>query len=275
MIELAVVVGVMGIVGALAFASYATSRRVRDVVTNGQNALSVLRTAQTRAVAGQDNTTWGVRLESGRFIIFSGVSYASSATTTIYTLPATVQIVNIALAGGGQEVAFHRLDGRTDQPGAFDLQAVGSASQTFSVTIDASGRAYQTGTAPATSGTRVIDARHRNFTLGWSIQNATTLTLTFSDPPNPNTVVSVAMAPASPRATFDWSGVTAVGGQNQALRIHALSITGTNTVLSIDRDCRYNNKKLVIAMDVKTIATYEADCTIITVGAFGGTMTEP
>ncbi len=273
--ELVIVIGLMAMIGALAFASFATSRRVRDVVTSGQNTLSVLRTAQTRAVAGQDNLPWGVRLESGRFILFSGASFASSSNTTIYTLPASVQITNIALAGGAQEIVFHRLDGKTDQAGAFDVRAIGSASQTFSVTIDPSGRAYQSGTAPATSGTRVTDARHRNFTLGWSIQNATTMRLTFSDPPNPDFPYDIVMSPPAPRTTFDWSGTFTVGRQNQTLRIHALSITSTNTVLSVDRDCRYNNKKVVIAIDTKAIAMYEADCATMSVGAFGGVMNEP
>ena len=275
LIEIAVVIGIMALVGALAMASFAASRRARDLAVSGQNVLSVLSTAAARAAAGQDGLEWGVRLESARFILFSGASYAGSANTTIYNLPASVQIANIALVGGGQEIVFHRLDGRTDQAGAFDVQVIGSASQVFSVTIDPSGRAYQTGTAPAISGTRVIDARHRNFALGWTIKNATTLRLTWSNPPGADVILDIAMAPAIPRTTFDWSGTTAVGGQNQTLRIHAPSITDTNTILSVDRDCRYNNKKLTIAIDTKTIATYEADCATITVGTFGGTMSEP
>jgi len=275
LIELAIVVNVMALIGTLAFASFASSRRVRDVTASGQNALSVLRTAQTRAAAGQDRVPWGVRLESDRFILFSGETFSGALTTAIYTVPATVEIANIALAGGGQEAVFDRLDGKTDQAGTFEVRAMGSASQVFVITIDQSGRAYQAGTAPALGGTRVIDARHRNFALGWSIQNATTLRLTFSDPPNPDIFYDIAMAPPAPRAVFDWAGTYIVGGQNQALRIHALAITGTNTTLSVDRDCQYNNKKLVIAIDTKTIATYEADCVTVTVGTFGGVMSEP
>ncbi|MFY9463430.1 MAG: type II secretion system protein [Candidatus Sungiibacteriota bacterium] len=275
LIELVIVVGIMALVGTLAFVSFATSRRVRYVAVSGQNALSVLHTAQARAVAGEDGAPWGVRLEPARFIIFSGASFFGALTTTVYTLPATVEIANIVLAGGGQEVVFHRLDGRTNQLGTFDVRAIGSASQIFSVTIDSSGRAYQTGTAPATSGTRVIDARHRNFALDWTIKNATTMELIWSDPPNPDVIVPVAMAPAAPRTSFDWSVTTAVGGQNQVLRIHALAITDTNTTLSVDRDCGYNNKRMTITIDTKTIATYETDCATITVGTFGGAMTEP
>ena len=276
LIELLIVVGIMAVIGALAFASFATSRRARDVAASGQNALSVLRTASARAAAGQDGVPWGVRLETGRFIIFSGDSFAGSPTTTIYALPAAVEIANIALTGGGQEIVFRRLDGRTDEPGTFDVRAIGSASQIFSITVDPSGRAYQTGTAPPTpSGTRVIDARHRNFALGWSLKNAMTMRLTFSDPPDPDFSYDITMAPPAPRTAFDWSGTIPVYGQNQTLRIHAFSITDTNTTLSVDRDCRYNNKKLAIAIDTKAIATYEADCATVAVGTFGGTMSEP
>lgn len=275
LIELAVVIAVIALVGALALVSFVNSRRVRDLVTSGQNVLSVLRVAQTKAVAGEAASPWGVRFEASRFILFSGTSFVSSMTTTVYTLPAGIEIANIALTGGGQEVVFRRLDGRTVQSGTFDIRVVGSASQVFSVTIDASGRAYQTGTAPVTTGTRIIDARHRNFTLGWSIKNAVTMRLTFSDPPSPDTIVDVTMAPLAPRSDFDWLDTVVIGGRDQTLRIHALSITDTATVLSVDRDCRKNNKKVVIAIDTKTIATYEADCVAVTVGTFGGVMSEP
>jgi prepilin-type N-terminal cleavage/methylation domain-containing protein len=275
LVELVIVVGVMGVIGALAMASFGASRRARDVLTSGQNVLSVLATAQARAAAGEGGIEWGVRLEQGRAILFGGMSYGSSASTTIYAMPSGVQISNIALAGGGQEIVFRRLDGMTDQSGTFEIQATGSVSQAFPITVDASGRSYRTGSAPPVSGTRVVDARHRNFALGWSIKNATTMRLTFSDPPGPDMPYDVAMSPASPRTSFDWSGTVAVGGRDQALRIHALSITDSDTTLSVDRDCGYNDKKVVISIDAKTIATYEADCATVTVGAFGGAMSEP
>ncbi len=45
--------------------------------------------------------------------------------------------------------------------------------------------------------------------------------------------------------------------------------------LDVDRDCRKNTKKVKIAIDGKTIAIYEADCVMVTVGTFGGVMSEP
>lgn len=272
LLEIAVVVGIIGLVAALALVSFANSRKARDLVTNGQNALSVLRLAQAKAVAGDSGVPWGVRLEQTRFILFSGASFAASPTTTIYMLPTTIEIRNIFPIAASEEVVFHRLDGITDQSSTFDVGVVGSAAQTFSVTIDASGHAYQTGNAPMFSQTRIVDARHRNFALGWSIKNAATMTLTFSDP---YFTQNFTMPPPAPRTDFDWSGAIVVGGQNQILRLHALAITDTATTLSVDRDCRYNTKKLAISIDAKLIATYEADCKTVSVGPYGGAMSEP
>lgn len=275
LLELLMVVSILVLLGTASLASFVNSRNIRDLTTFGQNVVSILKLAQSRALAGENNSQWGVRLESGRFILFQGVTYAGAANTQIYVLPSHIQIWNIALAGGGQDVIFKKLTGRTDQSGIFELQAATDASKIFSVTVDASGKVYQTGTAPAPTGARIADTRHRAFNLGWSIQNSLALTLTFSDPTNPDFIYPVAMTPLAPRSAFDWSGTVAVAGQNQTLRIHAISITGSNTILHIDRDCRYNNKRVAIAIDTRDIATYEADCQNVTVGVFGGTISEP
>ena len=275
LVELVIAMGAIAVLGSLALASLRSAREGRELASAGQIALSVLRSAQARAVAGENGVPWGVRLESSQVILFAGQSSAGSPTTTVYAIPARIAIGSVALVGGGQEIVFRRLDGRTDQAGSFELSVSATPGKKFAVTVDPSGRAYRTGTAPIFSNTRVIDARHRNFALGWTIKNAVTMTLTFADPPNPDTVSAVAMTPSAPRAAFDWTGAVSVGGQDQILRVHALSITDTDTVLSADRDCRKNNKKMTLAIDAKDVAVYQADCGALILGPFGGSVSEP
>lgn len=275
LLEVTISIGILVLIGAISLVSFVNSRNVRDLTTSGQNVLSILRLAQSKALAGEDNAPWGVRLEQAQFILFRGSTYSGSTLTQVHALPTSIEIVNINLSGGAQEVVFKRLTGRTDQLGSFDVRVRDSSSQIFPVTVDTSGKVYQTGSIPAPTGARIVDARHRSFDLGWSIQNSATLTLTFSDPPNPDTVQNITMTPAAPRATFDWSGTYSVGGQNQTLRVHATSITAGNTILHVDRDCTKNTKKVKISIDTKDIVTYEANCSTITVGSYGGTMSEP
>ncbi len=274
-LEMLVATGIVTLLGAAVMVSFASSRKARDLAISGQNALLVLKVAQGKALAGENALPWGVRLEANRYILFSGPTFVGSGHTTVYNLPAGIEIAGVILAGGGQEAVFKRLDGRTDQAGTFDIRVASSPGEIFQVTIDSAGHAYRTGTASVPAATRVTDARHRNFTLGWSIENASAMTLTFANPPGPDVVRQITMTPAPPRTSFDWSESIEVGNVLQTLRLHAVSLTGANTVLSVDRDCRTNAKKLSIAIDGKPIATYEADCATVTVGSFGGIMAEP
>lgn len=282
LIEIIISIGILALLGAIILVSFLTTRTVQDLTTSGQNVISVLREAQSKTIAGENNTPWGVHLEPQRFVLFNGTSYAAAISTTAHPLPNNIQITNINLAGGGNDITFQRLSGTTNQYGTFNLTATNPSSLTFSISIDASGKAYQTGTAqPPSTNSRLVDLRHRQFNLGWSIQNYTTLTLTFSDPPSPDTINSINMAIYfnADKSKFDWSGSPAIGGQAQILRIHTASLTTTNTILVIDHDCRENNKKLKITIsagvDSRDIATYEADCKTITVGQpYGGVMSE-
>jgi len=277
-LEIVIVVGVLGLLGALSLVSFVNSRRVRDVSRAAGDTLAILRLAQAKAIAGEDASAWGARLEQSRILLFRGNDYASATLTTIYPLPATVEIVNIALEGGGSEVVFRRLDGRTAQSGIFEVRAAGSAVQASTITIDPSGRAHKSGTAPAASGTRVTDARHRTFTFNWGIDDAVNVIFTYSDPADARTVQ---MQPLPPRSSYDSGFLTfTVGGADQTIRVHSLSTAPSGTLLSVDRDCRKNSKKVKISITdadliVKDIAIYEADCRTVAAGAYGGVMSEP
>lgn len=277
LIEILITVGIIAILGASAMVSFTTSRNVRDLTTSSQNVLSVLRLAQSKTLAGENNSAWGVHLESNQITLFQGDAFVGSPLTKVYPLPDSIEITSIILSGGGNDIGFKRVTGKTDQTGTFVIDVTAAPVNSFSVTVDSLGKVYQTTSFPSAAVTRVVDARHRSFALGWSIKTATTMTLTFSDPPNPDIVQSVIMLPFFDvgKTKFDWSGAISVGGRDQNLRIHTITLTDTDTALSVDRDCRKNSKKLSIAIDGKSIAVYEADCVNIAVGAYGGTISEP
>ena len=277
LLEIVVSIAILILIASAASVSFSNSRNIRELTTASQNVLSILRTAQSKTLAGEEASPWGVHIEQTQVVLFRGVSYAGAGFTEAYPLPATIEIANISLAGSGSDIIFKRIEGTTDETGTFELRVKSDTTKTFSVTVEGSGKVYQTGTAPTPTGTRLQDARHRAFTLGWSIQSSAAITLTLETPPYPNTISAVPMASYfdAGKTKFDWSGAVTVGTTTQILRIHTTFLSATNTVLHIDRDCRKNTKKMRIDIDANTIASYEADCKTVTVGNFGGTMTEP
>ena len=277
LLEIILVIGIFTLIGAITLVSFISSRNVRELTSATQQALSVIRLAQSKTLGAEQNAQWSVHLEPNQLVLFQGPTYAGSPSTRAYALHSSIEIANTALAGGGTDIVFKRITGGTSQSGMFDVRVKSTTSSVRGITVDASGNVFETGTVPAAGAARIIDARHRSFALGWSIKTSTNLTFTFFDPPSADTVTNIAMASYfdAGKTKFDWSGVVTIGGQNQSMRIHTTMVSDTDTALSIDRDCRKNTKKVRISIDGADIATYEADCRTITVHAAGGSMTEP
>jgi len=276
LLETLIALGTLILIGTLAIVSFLNSRKVSDLNASVQNVISILRLAQSKTLAGEDDSQWGVHLAPSEYILFRGSSYPSATLTESFKLPWDIEIANINLATGGSDVIFERVSGTTTNSGTFDLRLL-DGSGSIRIKIDGSGKVYESKSSAEASG-RITDTRHLSFNLGWSIQNYTTLTLHFYDPPNPDTIFTV--TPLSPyfnsnQTKFDWSGTVTVGGQDQVLRIHTTFLDSTNTILSVDRDCRKNTKKLKITFDARDIVTYAADCKSITLEAYGGTVLEP
>lgn len=280
-IEIILVVGIIAILAGIALASFLNSRNTRDLTTSRQSVISLLRLAQAKTLAGEDGSVWGVHLEQAQAVLFRGASYASATYTSAFALPETVEIIMPpSLTGGGSDVIFATLSGETGQDGSFTMRIKGSSSLLSSVVVEKTGKVSESqSSTPVPTGTRILDTRHRsyNFLSTWSIYNSTNLKLTFSDPPAADTVVTIPMAAFfdAGKTKFDWSGTNTIGGLDQVIRIHTLALSPTDTTLSIDRDCRFNTKKVKIEVDSNWIATYEADCGTLTVGSSGGTISEP
>lgn len=277
LLEILISVAIIILLASLALISFSGSRQVQNLATQSQNLLATLRLAQAKTLSGEENSVWGVRLETFSFILFRGPNFTSATSTQIYELPSGLEISEWNFNGGGQEIVFKRVNGSTVQFGTITMSASGVFSQSVLFQIDSSGKVYLSGVTLPPAGTRIIDVRHRNFSLGWSIKDSSELSLVFSDSPNPDTTypVSTALYFNGDKTSFDWSGEIPVGGQTQKLRIHTVLLSDSNTVLSIDRDCRQNSKKVKIYIDTKDIATYEADCLTVAAGLYGGEISEP
>lgn len=278
LIEILIAFAAVLLLGSLSLVSFRASRNARELSTSAENVLAIIRRAQERTLAGENNSIWGVHLEQDKIVLFEGTDYTTSTNKTEYPLSTLLEITAISLNTGGSDIVFKRITGDTNNSGSFVIDVRADTGNSFAVTIAPSGKVYQTAAFPPPSVLRKVDMRHLSFHLGtWSIKTATTLTLTFSDPPNPDTIQTITMADFfnAPKTIFDWSGSYTIRGLDQVLRIHTTLLTDTDTILSIDRDCRKNTKKLTITIDGKIIATYEADCVTVTVGAFGGTQIGP
>lgn len=275
LIEILITLGIFAILGSITLNALSNVRTEHLLNAAVSETIDTIRLAQSKTLASESDSQYGIRFESDRVILFRGSSYAAGTTTETNVFSSRVRITEVSLFGGGSDVVFQRLTGTTTAYGTIQMEA-GSYKRTL--TIDASGAVRTAAGSLAPTGSRLTDTRHVNFQLGWSIQNATSLKLTFSNLPSANTVATIEAQGYfnADKTFFTWEGTINVNGSNQTIKIHTVSLSASDTMLSIHRNGSLNNKALVVSIVdggvEKEIASYTA-AGAVTAGAYGGTMT--
>jgi hypothetical protein len=113
------------------------------------------------------------------------------------------------------------------------------------------------------SETRYADTRHLHFNCP-SIQNSNTLTLVFSGTNPVTRNITMASYFNAEKTIFFWEGTTTVDGTDQKIKVHTHFLDQFNSIISIHRDRRYNNKALEIRIDGVSVVSYDSggDATI-------------
>ncbi|MEK7557026.1 MAG: prepilin-type N-terminal cleavage/methylation domain-containing protein [Patescibacteria group bacterium] len=270
LVEIIVVLAIILLLVGLGLAAYRTFGRNVNLGTVSQQIVIVLDDARSRTVASLSDSQYGVHFENDTYTLFQGSTYnAQGNNNEAHPLPTGVEFGSITLSGGGNDVVFDRITGTTSQSGTIVLRLTDTPATTQTITISPQGQADASGSVAPTD-TRVTDTRHVHFTLGWTIQGTSTLTLTFS---NPSHTENISMSDYfnADQTDFDWEGDVDVGGDSEHLRIQSHSIDATNTTLSVERDRRDNDVAVAVSIDGNEIVSYAADGTA-TVGSDGGTM---
>lgn len=132
LIEISVVLSLiilLAVIGSPILLSQLNTERVKFET---ENLNSLIFSTQQNAYAGKNSTAHGIKFETSRFILFEGNSFASAAFTEEFALQNRVQITNINLTGGAQEIVFAKSSFRPNNTGSLTLSD-GIASYTLEI----------------------------------------------------------------------------------------------------------------------------------------------
>lgn len=262
LIELLVVIAVSGILSASVLIGYRVAGRGSDLKTDTFKITDVLNLARQRTVSALGSSSYGVHFEASQSVLFKGVVYSASDPDNIfYTLSPAVEIADITLAGGGSDVVFDRITGKTAQSGSIKARLIADTARFNIINILSSGQSDISTGALAPSGTRLADSRHTHFNYAQDVRSAA-VTLTLNFPGYLSQDVNFQDYLDAGKTVFDWSGTILVNGSNQILRIHTHSLDASSANFSITRDLRYNNIALQVSLDGQNLINYAADGTV-------------
>lgn len=252
LIEVLAGMGILIISISLAIAGVHFFKKESDLTDSAERIINVLRLAQNKTLASEGASKWGVYFDNGvepdQYTFYKGENYASRDVSfdEIFKLSQGVEIYEINLAGGGNEVFFERLNGRTAQSGDIYLRLRDNFSKTKKINIQSSGKIFSGTENISSDANRLKDSRHVNFNYSRPIVvSAEKLILTFNYDVSPKTE-EIAIANEIKDGQIYWEGEVSVGGENQKIKIHTKKLNNPDTEFSLHRDRRYNTKSLKV-----------------------------
>lgn len=115
LIELAVVIGVMIILSIFIFSSLLSRRSRLNLDNTARQITASLREAQSRSIAQEGATIWGVHFDNGTttpFYALFKTSYSASTIQSLQRLPTSVCFATSSIAQGGTlDITFAQISG--------------------------------------------------------------------------------------------------------------------------------------------------------------------
>lgn len=139
-IETLTAIAILAVILVITVVSFTLFQQERDLDGANEGLVSALEQARTQTLASKNQTVYGVHMEVGQYVLFEGAMYVpGAATNQAFALAPSIEISGWALAGGGAEVVFERLTGKTNQPGTVTVRIRNRPDRTKTVTIVATG----------------------------------------------------------------------------------------------------------------------------------------
>jgi len=136
MIELLVVLAIFSLAVATVTPFVGRFQQSQNAETHAQNIVQTLRRAQNRAILTERDSAWGVRFQTGSYILFAGTAYLSRIIRFDETHPVSYQFSFPGLT----EVVFGKGTGTPVTPGSVIIR--NSDGTARSITVGAGGFIY-------------------------------------------------------------------------------------------------------------------------------------
>jgi len=144
LLELLIGISVIIILAALGIGAFSNFRENSNLNSAPESGGALLAEARSKTLSSEDDSQYGVHFETNEMTFFKGASYsASDPDNDTVVLPRGIEMSAISLNGGGVDVLFERLTGKTDQYGTITFRIISDTSKTRTITILNSGSIQQ------------------------------------------------------------------------------------------------------------------------------------
>ena len=140
LIEMVVVVAIGAVLVAVVVFSFSSFRNNKIIDVSADQILSVINEARVKTVSSEDYSRFGVRLEANRAVFFKGDTFTEPNPSNIQTtLSSLVEISDISLSGGGADIVFQKLTGKTSNYGSLRVRLRSDNNKYKTISVKSTG----------------------------------------------------------------------------------------------------------------------------------------
>lgn len=140
LIEIIIVIAIFAALFVITLTAFSRFNNNQALNRSVSEVTSILNEARALTLASKNNAVYGVHFLSDRVTLFTGQIFSpSDPDNEVNVISSKVSISNIALSGGGDDIIFQRLTGKTNQNGTITLSLISDSSKSKTITVEVSG----------------------------------------------------------------------------------------------------------------------------------------
>lgn len=139
-LELLMVVAILVILSVIIITPFAAFRNSKVLDTTSEETLALLSEARGNTLSAKDGYQYGVHFEASQIVLYRGATYSSSdVNNKAAVLDSAIEVSSIVLTGGGSDILFDKLTGKTAQSGSVVIRVKSDTTKTRTITIVGTG----------------------------------------------------------------------------------------------------------------------------------------
>jgi prepilin-type N-terminal cleavage/methylation domain-containing protein len=139
-LELLIVVSIMAILVTIIISPFAAFRNSKVLDTASEETLALLSEARADTLSAKGGYQYGVHFETAQIVLYRGAAYSSTdVSNKVVALDSALEVSSVALVGGGADVLFDRLTGKTSQSGTVVIRVKNDIAKSRTITIFGTG----------------------------------------------------------------------------------------------------------------------------------------
>lgn len=139
-IEIIIILAVISIILGIVVINFTSFKEEQALNSAINESASLINEARSKTLSSKDFSQYGIHFEQAKITLFKGTNYNSSDPNNIdYIFSSLLEISNISLNGGGNEIIFQKITGKIDQFGSITYRVKNNPSKLKTITIKSTG----------------------------------------------------------------------------------------------------------------------------------------